>query len=632
MRLLHLLCIVLLASSLAAIARAEYYFDSDPGPGQATPLTITPGSTVDYSTLISVETLSPGPHLLGTRFADSLGHWSFTAFRRYYQLPVSVYPRSTVISRLEYFYDTDPGEGRGIAVPVTSGPMNDTQITLDTTSLSVGPHIVGFRFANNRGQWSSIQTRYVYRLPEYLTNEPGVVSRLEYFYDSDPGEGHGTAVPMVGGGIVDIVLTLDTTSLSVGPHIVYFRFANDHNVWSSLQSRYVYRLPQYVQDEQSTITRLEYFYDSDPGEGRGTQVTIPPGTGMDTIITLDVAALPVGPHQVYFRCGNDRGRWSSLQSRYVYRLPQYVQDEQSPITRLEYFYDTDPGEGHGFDVPITDSEMIDLSLTLNTETLPVGPHQVYFRFADDRSRWSLLQSRYVYRLPEVAVSEPTTVEDIEYFFDNDPGEGHGTSVIDERRRNLDIAFMPPIDSLLVGPHTIYLRARNNLGHWSMLQRKPFFKAPVGSMSESAPVAAFDWFFTGNGANLSHHWHSADFLPGTSVDTQIAASLLDFSNGFSGVLHICPVDSLGRKGFLYHYPFVVHQEPTNIQISETDGVVQISWNAVPGADGYTVYSSAKPDQDFAVDNQGILSGNTWTITPSLVKQFYKVTSTKNATRE
>src|SRR5580692_396418 len=61
------------------ITSAEYFFDTDPGPGLATALSLTPGNPVTLSSVvIPITSLSNGVHRFYTRTRDANGHWSLT--------------------------------------------------------------------------------------------------------------------------------------------------------------------------------------------------------------------------------------------------------------------------------------------------------------------------------------------------------------------------------------------------------------------------------------------------------------------------------------------------------------------------------------------------------------------------
>jgi gliding motility-associated-like protein len=58
------------------ITELEYYIDTDPGFNNATPITITPASTIDQNVAIDLTSVPTGNHLLSVRAKDSEGFWS----------------------------------------------------------------------------------------------------------------------------------------------------------------------------------------------------------------------------------------------------------------------------------------------------------------------------------------------------------------------------------------------------------------------------------------------------------------------------------------------------------------------------------------------------------------------------
>ena len=61
------------------------------------------------------------------------------------------------------------------------------------------------------------------------------------------------------------------------------------------------------------------------------------------------------------------------------------------VTEAEYFFNTDPGQGNGTDIPITSGEFIELTnLNLPTSALGTGiSHELYIRYRSDDGLWSL---------------------------------------------------------------------------------------------------------------------------------------------------------------------------------------------------------------------------------------------------
>ncbi len=119
---LHTGPLIQVPAPLAAINKAEYFFDTDPGFSSATSLAITPGNDAGNSGLTDVSSLPVGTHRYYARAKDQKGNWSLSQERRFSIVAVMValpsHPAQAVFSALEYFVDTDPGFGNGTIVPV----------------------------------------------------------------------------------------------------------------------------------------------------------------------------------------------------------------------------------------------------------------------------------------------------------------------------------------------------------------------------------------------------------------------------------------------------------------------------------------------------------------------------------
>jgi len=135
------------------ITRVEYFWDSDPGYGNATPLSFTQGEEVDINTDIAVpDTMANGTHRLFVR-AKTVHGWSPVVER---MVAVKRSVRNN-ITRVEYFWDTDPGYGNATPLSFTQGEEGvnvDTDI-IPADSLS-GEHLLVIRAQSSSGHWSPV--------------------------------------------------------------------------------------------------------------------------------------------------------------------------------------------------------------------------------------------------------------------------------------------------------------------------------------------------------------------------------------------------------------------------------------------------------------------------------------------
>ncbi|WP_315820968.1 hypothetical protein [Paraflavitalea speifideaquila] len=141
------------------------------------------------------------------------------------------------IVKAEYFIDTDPGFGNGAEVPVTAAvDLANMPAVVNTALLGNGMHRIYFRTLNAAGSWSICQVKeFVVNFdPPYpATPTPGNITYAEYFADTDPGFGQGTAVPVTAAAnIQDVITTVNTPALGTGIHKLIIRTSNSAGIWS----------------------------------------------------------------------------------------------------------------------------------------------------------------------------------------------------------------------------------------------------------------------------------------------------------------------------------------------------------------------------------------------------------------
>ena len=130
---------------IVSIVRTEYFYDTDPGYGKAI---IINNVTEDENNLtLSVDGLSPGAHTLYVRSQASNGVWSATLAHPFFLLG----PRADHVGRLEYFFDNDPGHGKGHVIDnVVEG---DNALPLSLAGLTMGTHTLFLRAQDESGVW-----------------------------------------------------------------------------------------------------------------------------------------------------------------------------------------------------------------------------------------------------------------------------------------------------------------------------------------------------------------------------------------------------------------------------------------------------------------------------------------------
>ncbi len=379
---------VLSASTLPLVTRAEYFMDSDPGPGAGTPVQINPSSNItNLQFAIGLGSVSPGFHTLFIRACDENGRWTLAQVRGFFNLSPGAGTLPDV-TRVEYFLDNDPGFGAGIPVAVSPAPNNSNlQFLIDLAPVTAGFHTLYVRACDSQGHWSLSQVHNFFKavLPPVMQPE---ITAVEYFLDADPGFGSGTAVPVTPStDIDDLAFNVNLGSVPEGFHTLYVRARDGNGRWSLSMVRSFFKT-QLPPAQLPSITAAEYFIGTDPGFGMGTAIPVTPASTIDDLgFTVDLSSVPEGFHLLTVRTRDANGRWSLAVTRPFFRAaaPQSLPD----VARVEYFFDTDPGRGNGISVPVAPSPVIpNLSFVIDLGTQSPGPHTVWIRACDNAGRWS----------------------------------------------------------------------------------------------------------------------------------------------------------------------------------------------------------------------------------------------------
>ncbi len=230
------------------------------------------------------------------------------------------------------------------------------------------------------------------------------------------------------------------------------------------------------------------------------------------------------------------------------------------ITQFEYFIDEDPGYGSGTPVPVSDFTASGGSIH---HAFPVtvlaglsnGLHRLFFRAKDGDGSWSQTAFRLFYKDQFVSKNSGEIVA-MEYFIDNDPGYGNGSSIPGFTTGNGSItglSFAIPVDpGLPDGMHRLIIRAKDSRNNWSQVSSRVFYKDPFLS-DEADDIVALEYFIdedpgVGNGAGISL---SATSLVDGFIFTVPASHLL--ADG-SHTLFVRSKNSAGRWSILNSVSF------------------------------------------------------------------------------
>ncbi len=370
---------------------AEYFFDSDPGVGSGTsiPVTLTPDS-IAVSFNPSVTGLLPGEHMLYVRSRTQNIKWSIYERQRFFIKP-------TIVAA-ECFFDIDPGAGNGTNIPITSS-LDSVTVTAAVTipALTGGLHFMYIRTRDDLGRWSIAEFK------PFVVNSSSTISAAEWFVDTDPGVGNGTAISFASAqDSVTVNAAINLPVLQGGIHFLYIRTKTQDGRWSH------YEFKPFFINSGSTIDYAEFFVDTDPGIGNGVAISFAPGVDsvtVNTTLTVPLNTTP-GTHYVFIRTRSTSGKWSIYEGKRI--------DVRNSIVAAEYFYDVDPGAGNGtpLSVTATPDSIIVNATGVSVACLDSGTHYLWIRTKDAAGRWSVYEHDTLFinqPAPQISASGPSTI-------------------------------------------------------------------------------------------------------------------------------------------------------------------------------------------------------------------------------
>lgn len=225
------------------LVKAEYFFDIDPGQGNGTPVTLPPAQDINNFTAslaLNGSGLTNGFHRFYIRTQDGNGRWSHAASAFFNNFLVPAYPAAPAaaanLAEAEYFIDTDPGLGQAtkLALPASTD-VSSFNILVNVGNLAPGLHRLYVRTRDAAGKWTftnfslfdnSVQTPY----PTAPAPAPPL-SQAEYYFDTDPGFGNGTAITLPSStDVANFSFNASLPILPEGRHTIYLR--SRQNPWS----------------------------------------------------------------------------------------------------------------------------------------------------------------------------------------------------------------------------------------------------------------------------------------------------------------------------------------------------------------------------------------------------------------
>ncbi|TAH27147.1 MAG: hypothetical protein EAZ07_02635 [Cytophagales bacterium] len=311
----------------------EYFLDKDPGIGKLGTIPFTASGSSDEITQnieADISALNPGFHTIGIRLKGLSGGkspktvWSHTEYRTFFVSTPPILDTRTKPDIAEYFFDKDPGVGKGIpinGVVATDLTLDGNNIEIAVSNLSDGFHTLNIRVRNIGGKWSLSDSRAFY-IPTPKTITTSEITEAYYFIDQDSG------VTSIKNNKIDIskvtkepdgsinlpMFDADISKTSLGFHTISIRVKNSIGNWSLFESRTFYVSKSLAERTTPKLISAEYFLDPDFKQTIVQPIVTKRFAPVDSISILDeefdISGLSFGKHTIAVRVKDEKGNYS----------------------------------------------------------------------------------------------------------------------------------------------------------------------------------------------------------------------------------------------------------------------------------------------------------------------------------
>ncbi len=376
------------------------------------------------------------------------------------------------------------------------------------------------------------------------------IVKVEYYIDTDPGYGLATDVPITAGTpINNINVVVPMASITDGFHQFFLRSKDANGAWSMVSSHQFLKVTPTnpPTGAEPNIVKVEYYIDTDPGYGLATDVPVSAGTPINNLsINLPMTSIADGFHQFFLRSKDANGAWSMVSSHQFLKVtPTTPPTGVVPnIVKVEYYIDTDPGYGLATDVPVSAGTPINnLSINLPMTSIADGFHQFFARAKDANGAWSMV-ANHQFLKTTVTITPAATVPNVvkaEYFIDTDPGFNSGFDIpLTAGTPINNLSATVNISALALGTHKVFIRTKDALGMWSIVNIQTITIANNAMLVGTVPTGfcrntAFNLPFSANGTFNAGNIFTAQLSNASGSFTSGVTSLGTLTSTTSGTI-------------------------------------------------------------------------------------------------
>ncbi len=287
--------------------------------------------------------------------------------------------------------------------------------------------------------------------------------------------------------------------------------------------------------QDTSVIKMEYFIDTDPGVGHATSMNIPASADVTFPFTVNLTGYAIGFHKLYIRTRDNLGRWSLTARRNIEVVASLTQNN---VVSGEYFIDQDPGFGAGSPISVSTPDTIVLqNFNAVLTGLAEGFHKLYGRFKDTYGNWSQTFRRNI----EVIKDENNKVINGEYFFKTDNGFGNCSPVVFATpSADGTFTFIIPAAQVPANADTLFVRVRDDIeSRWSLTR--------LANINTALPLTLLNFTGVKQSDIIQLKWQTTNEINTSYFNVQRSSDALHFTT--VGVVKANNTSSINN----YSYP-------------------------------------------------------------------------------
>jgi hypothetical protein len=286
------------------------------------------------------------------------------------------------IERYQYWFNSDAENMiSGLTGQDPGDPAYSFSTTIGSDGLADGLHVLNMRFSDSEGKWSSVLSRFFYRMP--ATEAAGtIIDRVSYWFNNDIASATGEAVS--GEGSFMFNQSVSVEPLPEGLHVLNLRFRDSEEKWSPVLSRFFYKMPAPVVAGKKLVS-YSYWYNNE--FENAVEHAVPQSGTILMNEKLDASSLTDGLHVFNIRFRDSGGKWSSTLSRFFYKMAVSPVSGENLVTAYRYWFNENDGGMYNvkLDEPVNPLHLVaDIKLPY----LETGDNDFSIQFMDMEGKWS----------------------------------------------------------------------------------------------------------------------------------------------------------------------------------------------------------------------------------------------------